>query len=133
MSPCGCCFSSRRRAWSRTSKYGDGSGAVHVSSTFIVERRLSNSRSQAAHADMWAFTLSPGAAPESAASKISSFNSLHNIIVAFPGSKTLHKLFQALAQRFVSSEQERLRRRLAQLQDLADFLVIEPLIFMHQH
>src|SRR5215468_9843059 len=97
----------------------------------MVERRLSNSRSQAAHADMCAFTLSPGAAPESAASKISSFKSLHNIIAAFPGSKPLHKLFESLSQRFIRAEQERLCRGLAKLQNLADFLVVESLILMH--
>src|ERR1700691_1251903 len=152
---CGLAISSRRRALRRTSKYGDGSGACHWSSSAVV---CLNSSSFPAHAPQ------PARCPPisgvtsiraDARSGIISRISSHFITVlpspsfllfataaslplenaaSYPNSLNfLHKLFQLFPQSLVCAEQQRFRRRLAQLQNIGNLLVIHLLVLMHDH
>ena len=51
----------------------------------------------------------------------------------FPGFQSLNEIFELIPQRLVRPEQQRLGRRLAQFQYIADLPIIHPLVLVHQH
>jgi hypothetical protein len=76
-------ISSRRRAWSRTSKYGEGSGTCHSSSSAMVRRNSFSLPAQPTQLCRCSFTSGVTASKPAARSGISSLISLHFITKSF--------------------------------------------------
>src|ERR1700728_394974 len=128
------CCSSRNRTAIRVSKYGDTSGASHVSINAIVASSSFSSFPHSAQLSTCART-SAGAC-FGARSRSGKFACTLRQIIKSPNSQfssiLFHELLQPLPQRLIRPEQQRLRCRLAQPKDPANLLVIQPLILVHQ-
>src|SRR3974377_1699864 len=116
---------SRKRARSRESKYGDGSGACHSSRSAIVRRIDSNSWAQLAQ------ELRCSSIPDPELFSIASSRcSRASLQVITP---PLQELLQFHPQCLVGAEQQRFCRRFAQLEHFSNLLVVHALIFVHKN
>src|ERR1700728_2929857 len=126
------CCSSRNRTAIRVSKYGDTSGASHVSINAIV---ASSSFSSFPHSAQLSTCARTSAGTDfGARSRSGKFAFTLRQIIISPNSQfsliLLDKFLQPFPQRLVRPEQQRLRRRFAQPQNRANLLVIHPLILV---